>query len=125
MLSAKVWEPNTSRISTGLTCPLGLGTSMPTVEILLGMGATRTPGAPRARAMSLDRLVILLSFTPWSSSSSYRVTEGPRVTLMMLASMPKEWMVSVSRVWLLFSSPATPAASLSRPSFKRVVGGYW
>jgi len=58
----------TSRISTGVTCLLG--TSMPTTEILSGMGAIRTPEAPRARAMSSARLVILDSLTPWSSTNS-------------------------------------------------------
>ena len=37
----------TSRISTGVT--FRLGTSIPTTEILSGMGAIRTPLAPRAR----------------------------------------------------------------------------
>ena len=58
----------TSRISTGVTCLLG--TSMPTTELLSGMGAMRTPVAPSARAISSARLVILGSFTPWSSTNS-------------------------------------------------------
>ena len=74
-----------------------LGTSMPTMEILSGMGAMRTPVAPKARAISSARLVSLLSRTPWSSSTSYRVTDGPRVTLAMVASMPKDRMVSDRR----------------------------
>ena len=98
---------------------------MPTVEILSGMGAMRTPVAPRARAMSSDRLVSLLSRTPWSSSTSYRVTDGPRVTLTMLASMPKERMVSDSRAWLAFSSPMASAPTMLSPSFSRERGGYW
>ena len=76
--SRKALESMTSWMWTGLTSLLG--TSMPTVAILSGMGAMRTPVAPRARAMSSERLVSLLSRTPWSSSTSYRVTEGPRVT---------------------------------------------
>ncbi len=74
-----------------------LGTSMPTVAILSGMGATRTAAAPRESAMSSERLVILLSLTPCSSAISYRVTEGPRVTSVMRASTPKERRVSSSR----------------------------
>ena len=101
-LSVKALEPMTEWMFTGVTALLG--TSMPTMEIWSGMGAMRTPVAPRDRAMSSARLVSLFSRTPWSSSSSYRVTEGPRVTLMMLASMPKEWMVSVSRWRLALSS---------------------
>ena len=84
------------------------------------MGAMRTPEAPRARAMSSARLVSLFSRTPWSSSSSYRVTEGPRVTLTMLASMPKEWMVSSSRCRLALSSTrASPPMSPVPPSAGR------
>ncbi len=70
---------------------------MPTVAILSGIGAMRTPVAPRAKAMSSARLVSLFRRTPWSSSTSYRVTEGPRVTSEILASMPKERMVSLKR----------------------------
>ena len=91
-LSVKAREPSTSRMHTGLTTRFG--TSMPTVEILSGIGATRTADAPRARAISPDRLVILFSFTPWSSSSSYRVTAGPRMTLTMRALTPKDWSAS-------------------------------
>ena len=65
---AKARDSITSRMSTGLT--VRLGTSMPTTEILSGMGAMRTPLAPRARAMSSARLVTLLSFTPWASTNS-------------------------------------------------------
>ena len=120
-LSAKAREPITSRMQTGVTCRLG--TSMPTVEILSGMGATRTADAPRARAMSLDRLVILFSFTPWSSSSSYRVMAGPRVTLTMRALTPKEVRASWRRCWLAWSSPSTAAEPPPPPWFSRVTGG--
>ena len=123
VLSRKARESMTSWIYTGETSLLG--TSMPTMEILSGMGAMRTPWAPRARAMSSDRLVSLFSRTPWSSSSSYRVTEGPRVTLTMWASMPKERMVSSSRFWLAFSSPRASAPMAPSPSFSRETGGYW
>ena len=119
-LSVNSLEPITSRMHTGLTCRLG--TSMPTVAILSGMGATRTATAPRDRAMSSDRLVILFSFTPWSSSSSYRVTAGPRVTLTIWASTPKDCSASWSRCWLACSSPAA-AAPAPAPSFSRDTGG--
>ena len=55
-------ELSTVRMFTGETSLLG--TSMPTMEILPGMGAIRTPEAPRDRAMSSDRLVSLFSRTP-------------------------------------------------------------
>ena len=41
-----------------------LGTSIPTVEILSGMGAIRTLMTPRARARSPARFVTRDSFTP-------------------------------------------------------------
>ena len=118
-------EPMTLWMFTGDTSLLG--TSMPTMEIWSGMGAMRTPEAPRARAMSSARLVSLFSRTPWSSSSSYRVTEGPRVTLTMLASMPKEWMVSSSRCRLALSStraspPMSPGPSFSRGEGRILIG---
>ena len=58
----KAGDSTTSRIRTEETCRLG--TSMPTTDILSGMGAMRTPDAPSASAMSSARFVILLSFTP-------------------------------------------------------------
>lgn len=85
----KAVEPMTEWILTGETSLLG--TSIPTMDIWSGIGAMRTPVAPNAKAISSARLVSLFSRTPWSSSSSYRVTEGPLVTLTMLASIPKEW----------------------------------
>ena len=68
LCSVKVRDSTTSRMRTGVTARLG--TSMPTTEILLGMGAMRTPLAPSASAMSSARLVILDSFTPCSSVNS-------------------------------------------------------
>ena len=115
-------ESMTSWMWTGLTSLLG--TSMPTVEILSGIGAMRTPVAPRARAMSSARLVILLSLTPCSNSISYRVTEGPRTTLTMRASTPKDWMVSARRAWLACSSLAAPTPTSPPPSSSRETGGY-
>ena len=44
------------------------------------MAAMRTPDAPSASAMSSARFVTFESLTPRCSSSSYRVTDGPRVT---------------------------------------------
>ena len=65
---AKAADSMTSRMSTGLT--VLLGTSMPSTEIFPGMGAMRTPLAPRARAISPARFVIWLSFTPWARVNS-------------------------------------------------------
>ena len=88
-------ESMTSRAMT--TDTIRFGTSMPTTEILSGMAAMRTPDAPSASAMSSARFVTFESLTPRCSSSSYRVTDGPRVTLMMCASMPNDCSVSLSR----------------------------
>ena len=121
-----LWSVNsrdsiTSRISTGVTCLLG--TSMPTTEILSGMGAMRTPEAPRARAMSSARLVILLSLTPWSSTNSYRVTEGPWTTSPAVASTPKLTRVSDRRRALLRSSAPASMWLSPRLCCRRVMGG--
>ena len=107
-------ESMTSRMGTGVTS--WLGTSTPTTLLRPVMGAIRTLGAPRDRAMSPARLVSLLSLTPRISSSSYRVTEGPRVTLMIRASMPKDWMVSSSSSRVFWSSSAA-AALETAPGF--------
>ena len=64
----KAGESMISRRQTALT--ILFGTSMPTVEILSGMGAMRTFSTPSASARSPERFVILLSFTPASSSRS-------------------------------------------------------
>ena len=54
-----------------------LGTSTPTAA-LPGMGASmRTRGAARAKARSLERVVIRFTRTPRAGCSSYRVTTGP------------------------------------------------
>ena len=111
----------TSRISTGVTCLLG--TSMPTTEILSGMGAIRTPVAPRARAMSSARLVILESFTPCSSTNSYRVTEGPWTTSPGVASTPKLVRVSARRRELFRSSAPASMWFSPRLSCSSVMGG--
>ena len=60
--SVNVRDSITSRMRTVVT--VRFGTSIPTTEILFGIGAMRTPLAPSARAMSSERFVILLSFTP-------------------------------------------------------------
>ena len=88
-------EPMTSRAYTVDTSLLG--TSMPTTEILSGIAEIRTPDAPRLRAISSAKPVILDSFTPRSNSSSYLVMEGPRVTFTIWASILKLFRVSSRR----------------------------
>ena len=95
LLCSNSLESSTSRARTVLTSRLG--TSMPTTEILLGMAEIRTPDAPKDRAISSARLVTLDSLTPRSSSSSYRVTDGPRVTLTICASILKLSSVALRR----------------------------
>ena len=83
----------------------------------------RTPDAPSASAISSARFVTLDSFVPRLSSSSYRVTDGPRVTLMMLASMLKLCSVSASRsAFCRISCVPSAAAPVERRS--RSTGGY-
>ena len=113
-------ESMTSRRDTVVT--VRLGTSMPTMEILPGTAAIRTPEAPRLRAMSSAQEVSLLSRTPLSSSTSYRVTLGPRVTLMMWASMRKLARVSFSRAEFSRIS-SVPSALMPMGRRSRSMGG--
>ena len=115
-------ESMTLRSGTGET--KRLGTSMPTTEFLPGIGAMRTLTAPRLSAISAARLVILLSLTPRSSSSSYRVTEGPLVTSMIFASMPKDCSVSASSSSVSCSSFPASAPEIPAMFFSRSTGGY-
>ena len=64
----KFVESRISRRKTVLT--VLFGTSMPTVEILSGIGAMRTFTTPSDSARSPARFVIRASFTPRSSSMS-------------------------------------------------------
>ena len=113
-------EPITSRRETVVTARLG--TSMPTTEILPGTAAIRTPVAPRLNAISSAAVVSLLRRTPFSSSTSYRVTLGPRVTLIICASILKLANVSFKR--FVFSRiSAVPSAAPLPGSFSRSIGG--
>ena len=113
-------ESMTSRRETVVT--ERLGTSMPTTEIFPVTAAIRTPEAPRLRAMSSAQPVSLFSRTPLSSSTSYRVTLGPRVTLMIWASMLKLASVSLSRREFSRIS-SVPSAPLRTGLFSRSMGG--
>ena len=121
LLFSNSGESITSRASTVETTRFG--TSMPTTEIFSGIAAIRTPDAPSAKAISSARFVTFESFTPRLSSSSYRVTDGPRVTLMIVASMPKDLSVSLSRsaFWRISSVPSCAAPE---PCFNKDTGGY-
>ena len=110
-----------SRIDTPLFTELG--TSMPTAA-LPGMGASiRTWVAAKFRAISSDKLVILEIRTPAAGFSSYRVTVGPRLMSVMVASTLKEWRVSISRSALDFSSPLTSFTDLCWAGVSRDTGG--
>ena len=117
---ANSWESITSRRETMVTARLG--TSIPTMEIFPGTAAMRTPEAPRLRAMSSAQLVSLFSRTPLSSSTSYRVTLGPRVTLMIWASMWKLAKVSFRRREFSRIS-SVPSALPPVGRFSRLMGG--
>ena len=49
----------------------------------------RTSRAARPRAISSERLTILLILTPGAGANSYRVITGPLVTRITLALTPK------------------------------------
>ena len=113
-------ESITSRRETVFTARLG--TSIPTTETLSGIGAIRTPVAPRFSARSSAEEVSLLRRTPFASSTSYRVTLGPRVTFMIWASILK--LASASFSLLVFSRiSAVPSFSPSPGSFNSSMGG--
>ena len=113
-------ESMTSRAKTVETTRFG--TSMPTTETFSGMAAMRTPEAPSASAISSARFVTLDNLTPRSSSSSYRVTDGPRVTLMICASMPKDCSVSLRRSAFCRIS-SVPSCVCPLPAFRSSTGG--
>ena len=114
-------ELSTSRIGTLVT--MALGTSMPMVELFPGTAATWTDVTPSASAISSCRDVILLIFTPGLSSISYRVTAGPRTTLLILLSTPKLSSVSSSRrTFVRISSVLSSLEDWASASI--VMGGY-
>ena len=113
-------ESMTSRKDTVVT--ERFGTSMPTMEIFPGTAAIRTPDAPRLRAISSAQVVSLFRRTPLSSSTSYLVTLGPRVTLMIWASIRKLAKVSFKR--REFSRISSVPSAVPRTGFlSRSMGG--
>ncbi len=98
------------------------GTSMPTVDILSGMGAMRTFTTPRASARSPARFVTRASLTPCSSSISKRVTVGPRVTPTIAALMPK-LLIAPSRRSLLTMISSRASTLATAPVRSRSTGG--
>ena len=72
---------------------LSFGTSIPTAE-RPGIGASiRTSLAANAKAISLCKFTILLTFTPCAGCTSYCVTAGPILICVTLASTPKFFIV--------------------------------
>ena len=75
--------------------------------------------------MSSASPTILLTFTPCSGRSSYRVTDGPQLMLVTVTPTPKFFRVcwSLIAVSLYSCSENAPAGLL--PLFNRVTGGNW
>ena len=120
-LSVKAVEPMTEWILTGETSLLG--TSIPTIDIWSGIGAMRTPVAPNAKAISSARLVNLFSRTPWSNSSSYRVTEGPQLILVTVTPTPKFRSVCCNLMAVSLNSFSDWPEAAPGPFFKSSSGG--
>ena len=100
-----------------------LGTSIPTAD-LPGMGASiRISAAARLSLISSVSPTILLTFTPCSGKSSYRVTAGPQLIFVTVTPTPKLWRVCCSLMAVaLYSSPEKEPAFLA-PFLSRLVGG--
>ena len=85
------------------------GTSTPMAD-LPGIGAMiRTSGVASAYAMSSPRARTLFTFVPASTSTSYRVTVGPRWDAVTCAGTPKVWNVRSSASVVCSSSRSLPA----------------
>ena len=99
------------------------GTSIPTV-CLPGIGASiLIVSASKARAISSERLAILLTLTPSAGANSYLVMAGPTDTFSTFADTPKLY-----KVLLNFSAVARSLFSLFwsvlfSPSSNNVIGG--
>ena len=107
-----------------VTMPITLfGTSIP-IAALPGIGASiLTPSAARFSAISSERFVILLIFTPAAGCSSKRVTDGPRQILMILACTPKLLSVDISFCPFSCSSSNAPLSSPEKLGWSKSTGG--
>ncbi len=88
-----------SKISLKYTVVFSLlGTSIPTAD-LPGIGASiRISAAAKLSLISSDSPTILLTLTPCSGRSSYRVTEGPQLILVTVTPTPKFFKVCWSLI---------------------------
>ena len=100
-----------------------LGSSIPIV-FLPGIGACIfTALAASARAISLSRLTILLTFVPAFISTSYCVTAGPTWAATTLPSIPKS-LNTVSNIGTLALIAVSFSFVLVLDGFERsVIGG--
>ena len=71
-----------------------LGISRPITDLPGMTSTTRTLTADRARARSLERLLIWLALTPGAGRISKRVTTGPGSTATTSTSTPKSFSLS-------------------------------
>ena len=100
-----------------------LGTSMP-MAALPGMGASiRMSVAARFSLISSESPTILLTFTPCSGCSSYRVTAGPWLMSVIVTFTPKVARVCCSFAAVFLSSLAASSPFLFSARFNRDRGG--
>ena len=100
-----------------------LGASIP-MAALPGMGAsTRMPGAARRSAISSAKFTTELTLTPGAGSSSYRVTDGPRVTPVTFAFTLKSASVCSSIRHCSLTSASNRLWSVFSTGFNRSSGG--
>ena len=99
-----------------------LGTSIPTAAFP-GIGASiRISAAARLSLISSESPTILLTFTPISGWSSYRVTEGPQLTLVTVTFTPKFCRICCSFI-AVSRSCASDSPFCFVPFLRREIGG--
>src|SRR5690554_4199465 len=90
-----------------------------------GIGASiLTPGLARFRAISSDKLTILLTLTPGAGCNSYLVMAGPLLTWSTLADIPKLIKVSSNSLALFLTlAPLNLDSFAASGSSNKVIGG--
>ena len=114
------------RRSRSITALFSLfGTSIPTAAFP-GIGASiLTSAAARFSLISSASPTILLTFTPCSGCSSYRVTVGPQLTFVTVTLTPKLWSVSWSFFAVFLKWASESPCAFPSPLFKSLRGGNW
>ena len=112
---------NRSRSMTGLL--VAFGTSIPTAAFP-GIGASiRISAAARFSLISSVSPTILLTFTPCSGCSSYRVTVGPQLTLVIVTLTPKLCSVVCNFIAVSRRCASESPETFRSPRFRKSSGG--